>query len=63
MQYDAKNAIQPVAQIKVIGVGGGGGNAVNRMIAVNLKSAQFIAVNTDKQALLMSRATHRIQIG
>jgi len=63
MQYDAKNAIQPVAQIKVIGVGGGGGNAVNRMIAVNLKSAQFITVNTDKQALLISRATHRIQIG
>jgi cell division protein FtsZ len=63
MQYDARNAIQPVAQIKVIGVGGGGGNAVNRMIAVNLKSAQFIAINTDKQALLMSRATHRIQIG
>ena len=63
MQFDNKNAIQPVAQIRVVGVGGGGGNAVNRMIAVNLKSAQFIAINTDKQALLMSRATHRIQIG
>ncbi len=63
MQFDTKNAIQPVAQIRVVGVGGGGGNAVNRMIAVNLKSAQFIAINTDKQALLMSRATHRIQIG
>ncbi len=55
--------IRQVATIKVIGVGGGGNNAVNRMIAANITSAQFVAVNTDKQALLMSKATHRIQIG
>ena len=57
------NAYSPVCQIKVIGVGGGGNNAVNRMIAANIKSAQFIAVNTDKQALLSSKAREQIQIG
>lgn len=51
------------AVIKVVGVGGGGNNAVNRMIAVNIKSAQFISLNTDLQALNMSKAQHRIQIG
>ena len=53
----------PVAKIKVIGVGGGGNNAVNRMIAAGIKSATFVAVNTDKQALLMSKAQTKIQIG
>lgn len=52
-----------VATIKVIGVGGGGNNAVNRMVDAGITSAQFIAVNTDKQSLLLSRATERIQIG
>lgn len=52
-----------VAKIKVIGVGGGGNNAVNRMISANIKSATFAAINTDKQALIMSRAPERIQIG
>ena len=52
-----------VAKIKVVGVGGGGNNAVNRMISANIKSASFAAINTDKQALIMSRATERIQIG
>ncbi|MCL2061942.1 MAG: cell division protein FtsZ [Firmicutes bacterium] len=51
------------AVIKVVGIGGGGGNAVNRMMACNIKSAQFIAINTDLQALNMSSAHHRIQIG
>ena len=51
------------AKIMVIGVGGAGGNAVNRMITAGLRGVEFIAVNTDKQALLMSKATHRIQIG
>lgn len=49
--------------IKVIGVGGGGGNAVNRMITSGLKNVDFIAVNTDKQALNVSRAETRITIG
>ena len=52
-----------ICNIKVIGVGGGGNNAVNRMVNAGIKSAQFVAVNTDKQALLMSRASSRIQIG
>ncbi len=55
--------ISQICNIKVIGVGGGGNNAVNRMVNANIKSAEFIAVNTDKQALLMSKAQHRVQIG
>lgn len=55
--------LSPICQIKVVGVGGGGNNAVNRMIASNIKSVQFIAVNTDKQALQMSEAREKIQIG
>ena len=53
----------PVCNIKVIGVGGGGNNAVNRMVSAGINSAEFVAINTDKQALMMSRAKHRIQIG
>jgi cell division protein FtsZ len=51
------------AQIKVIGVGGGGSNAVNRMIQAGVKGVDFIAVNTDAQALLKSEAPTRIRIG
>ena len=51
------------AKIKVIGVGGGGSNAINRMIAAGLKGVEFIAVNTDAQALLHSMAPKRMQIG
>lgn len=51
------------ANIKVIGVGGGGGNAVNRMIQADLKGVHFIAVNTDAQALNLSLAEHKLQIG
>ena len=54
---------KPNSFIKVIGVGGGGNNAVNRMIYANITSASFIAINTDKQALLMSKAPSRLQIG
>ena len=53
----------PICKIKVIGVGGGGNNAVNRMIHAEITSASFVAINTDKQSLLMSRAPSRIQIG
>lgn len=52
-----------LAQIKVIGAGGGGNNAVNRMVEAQLKGVEFIAVNTDKQALHTSKAEHKIQIG
>ena len=51
------------AVIKVMGVGGGGCNAINSMIESNISSAEFIAVNTDNQALLLSKAEKRIQIG
>lgn len=51
------------ATIKVVGVGGGGNNAVNRMIEHGLKGVDFISVNTDKQALYVSQATQKIQIG
>lgn len=51
------------ANIKVIGVGGGGNNAVNRMISAGLKGVEFIAVNTDAQALFLAQANHKIQIG
>ena len=51
------------AVIKVMGIGGGGCNAVNSMIDSNIKSAEFIAVNTDNQALLLSKAEKTIQIG
>lgn len=51
------------AKIKVIGVGGGGNNAVNRMIAAGIKSAEFVAVNTDYQALTLSNAPTKVQIG
>ncbi|MCL2323598.1 MAG: cell division protein FtsZ [Oscillospiraceae bacterium] len=52
-----------LAQIKVIGIGGGGSNAVNRMINEGIKNVEFIAVNTDAQALALSHATQKIQIG
>jgi len=51
------------AQIKVVGVGGGGQNAVNRMIDEGLSGVEFIAVNTDQQALMLSKAPIRIRIG
>ena len=51
------------ADIKVVGCGGGGNNAVNRMIMEGLANVDFIAVNTDKQALSQSNAPHKIQIG
>ena len=53
----------PICKILVVGVGGGGCNAVNRMIASGLKSASFVAANTDKQALMMSKASVQIQLG
>ncbi|KRQ86579.1 Cell division protein FtsZ [Caloramator mitchellensis] len=55
--------VETGAQIKVVGVGGGGNNAVNRMIEFGLKGVEFISVNTDRQALNYSRATTKIQIG
>lgn len=56
-------AIEQVCEIKVIGVGGGGCNAVNRMIASSLSGVDFIAVNTDAQALMRANAPRKLQIG
>ena len=55
--------ITPLASIKVIGIGGGGGNAVNRMISAKVEGVEFISINTDAQALYHSQAPHRINIG
>ncbi|NLP47317.1 MAG: cell division protein FtsZ [Clostridiales bacterium] len=63
MAIELDNEYVSATQIKVIGVGGGGGNAVNRMIESGVLGAEFIAVNTDKQILIHSKATHKIQIG
>ncbi len=61
LEFDTE--MEQFAQIKVIGVGGGGNNAINRMIAAGLRGVEFIAINTDKQALYMSKANVKIQIG
>ena len=55
--------IDGTATIKVIGVGGGGTNAVNRMVDSGIRGVEFVAVNTDRQALLLSKAVSKIQIG
>lgn len=55
--------MEQFAQIRVIGVGGGGNNAVNRMITSGLRGVEFVAINTDKQALFLSKANTKIQIG
>jgi cell division protein FtsZ len=63
MSFDPENIMAPGAKIKVIGVGGGGGNAVNTMIRSNLEGVDFITANTDVQALRFSLANARIQVG
>jgi cell division protein FtsZ len=61
LEFDME--LEAMAKIKVIGVGGGGCNAVNRMIEAGIKGVDFITVNTDAQALHMSKAETRLQIG
>lgn len=60
---DVETTFDNLAKIKVIGVGGGGNNAVNRMISAEVPGVEFIAVNCDAQALMMSKAETKIQIG
>jgi cell division protein FtsZ len=60
-EYDIET--EQFAKIKVVGVGGGGNNAVNRMIESQLQGVEFISVNTDKQSLFTSKAEYKIQIG
>ncbi|WP_160722896.1 cell division protein FtsZ [Bacillus sp. USDA818B3_A] len=61
--WDLDMNIDQIARIKVIGVGGGGNNAVNRMIEDGIQGVEFIAVNTDAQALNLSKAEIKMQIG
>ena len=60
---DDSAMLDGTATIKVIGIGGAGNNAVNRMVDSGIKGVEFIAVNTDRQALLLSKAPSKIQIG
>jgi len=60
---DTNRKIETFARIKVVGVGGGGSNAVNRMIAEGIQGVEFVAVNTDGQALLLANAPTRVRIG
>ena len=61
IDFDVQN--EELCKIKVIGCGGGGNNAVNRMIEEGLKNVEFIGINTDKQALVLSKAGLKIQLG
>mgnify|MGYP002530933266 CR=1 FL=1 len=63
MRMEYADELGSAQKIKVIGVGGGGNNAVNRMVEAGIKGVEFIAVNTDKQALTKSAASQKIQIG
>jgi cell division protein FtsZ len=63
MNFEFEESASQNARMKVVGVGGGGGNAVNRMIDERLSGVEFISVNTDAQALLNSKSDFKIQIG
>ena len=63
LDFELDNESGNVAQLKVIGVGGAGGNAVNRMVEAGLENVEFISINTDLQALSASRADVKLQIG
>ena len=63
MPFEIDNDFDNIVQIRVVGVGGGGGNAVDRMVTAGVQGVEFIAINTDKQALYRSKAMQKIQIG
>ena len=63
MAFGLDTGVENVVRIKVIGIGGGGNNVVNRMVRSGTRGVDFVAVNTDKQALNVSSATYKIQIG
>jgi len=62
-EMNLPNQLESFAKIKVVGVGGGGCNAVDRMIQEGMQGVEFVAVNTDAQALLLSKAVRRVRIG
>ena len=63
MLFEFDNDFESIVQIKVVGVGGGGNNAVNRMVASGVQGIEFISINTDKQALYRAQSNQKIQIG
>ncbi len=63
MAFQFDNDYMDGVQIKVIGVGGGGGNAINRMIRAGVQGVEFISMNTDQAALCLSQATQKVQLG
>ena len=63
MNFEMDDDFERAVSIKVVGVGGGGGNAVNRMISCGMESVEFISINTDVQALRRSQSTYKIHIG
>jgi len=63
MDIQAVESVENFARIKVLGIGGGGSNAVNRMIEEGLQGVEFVAINTDAQALMLSNAPQRVRIG
>lgn len=63
MSFEIDNEFDNIVQIKVFGVGGGGGNALDRMVSAGVQCVEFVSVNTDKQALLRSKASAKVQIG
>ena len=63
MNFGMDNDVKKLVSIKVVGVGGGGGNAVNRMVDCAMDSVDFISVNTDSQALNYSKASYKLHIG
>ena len=63
MIFELEETVTQNARMKVVGVGGGGGNALNRMIDENVGGVEFISVNTDAQALISSKSDVKVQIG
>ena len=63
MEFDFEQVYDSGVNIKVIGVGGAGNNAVNHMVENGVKNVEFIAVNTDKAALIKSLASYKVAIG
>src|SRR5437762_4210300 len=63
MIFELEETVSQNARMKVIGVGGGGGNALNRMVDEGLQGVEFVSVNTDAQALLNNKADIKVQIG
>ena len=63
MIFELEESVSQNARMKVVGIGGGGGNALNRMVDEGLPGVEFISVNTDAQALLNNKADVKVQIG